>query len=148
MRRPLLLIALVAVAALARRLQVVRPPRLDLRGAHAGRRRARRVRIGRPGVQPPSRRRNPRTAVRSPRTSSSTEGRLGPRRGPFLIDFDNKDAGRPHNIDIKDASGAEVFKGTIVKGPGTATTVPAIATGNYTFVCAVHSNMSGTLVAG
>ena len=39
-----------------------------------------------------------------------------PADAPFTIHFDNKDAGTPHNVEIKDASGAEVFKGEIVTG--------------------------------
>ena len=66
----------------------------------------------------------------------------------FQIDFDNKDAGTPHNVAIhKDnASGAEVFKGEIVTGPLTTTyDVPALDAGTYAFVCSVHPNMTGTL---
>ena len=37
----------------------------------------------------------------------------------FTIDFDNQDAGIPHNVAIKDATGAEVFKGETF--PGVAT---------------------------
>jgi plastocyanin len=72
-----------------------------------------------------------------------------PAGAAFTIHFDNKDAGQPHNVDIKDASGASVFKGAIVTGP-TATDyqVPALTAGSYTFVCDVHSNMTGTLTAG
>jgi plastocyanin len=67
----------------------------------------------------------------------------------FVIHFDNKDQGQPHNIDIKDASGASVFKGDIITGPATADyQVPALTAGTYTFVCDVHSNMTGTLTAG
>ena len=67
----------------------------------------------------------------------------------FVIHFDNKDAGQPHNVDIKDASGTSVFKGAIVTGVATADyQVPALTAGSYTFVCDVHSNMTGTLTAG
>jgi mono/diheme cytochrome c family protein/plastocyanin len=69
-----------------------------------------------------------------------------PANAAFAIDFDNQDAGIPHNVAIKDASGADVFKGEIVTGP-TKTTyqVPALAAGTYTFYCSVHPNMTGTL---
>jgi plastocyanin len=66
----------------------------------------------------------------------------------FVIHFDNKDQGQPHNINIKDASGASVFKGEIITGPlATDYQVPALTAGSYTFVCDVHSNMTGTLTA-
>lgn len=67
----------------------------------------------------------------------------------FVIHFDNKDAGQPHNVDIKDASGGDVFKGDLVTGPGQVDyQVPALAAGTYPFVCTVHANMKGTITAG
>ena len=68
---------------------------------------------------------------------------------PFTIKFENNDAGIPHNIDIKDASGGDVFVGEIF--PGVATKdypIPALAAGTYNFLCTVHPNMVGTIVAG
>jgi plastocyanin len=68
---------------------------------------------------------------------------------PFTIKFNNKDAGIPHNVAIKDASGMEMFKGDIVTGPiETDYKVPALAAGTYQFVCTVHPNMIGTLTVG
>jgi cytochrome c oxidase subunit 2 len=67
---------------------------------------------------------------------------------PFAIDFDNKDAGVPHNVSIhKDSpTGQEVFKGDIFPGPAMKTyNVPALEVGAYAFVCSVHPNMTGTL---
>ena len=67
----------------------------------------------------------------------------------FVIHFENKDSGNVHNVAIKDASGAEVFKGDLVTGPGSADyQVPALAAGKYPFVCTVHANMQGTITAG
>ncbi len=67
----------------------------------------------------------------------------------FTIHFDNKDAGIPHNVAIKDSSGTEVFKGDIITGPAQADyQVPALPAGTYTFVCSVHPNMTGTLTVG
>lgn len=67
---------------------------------------------------------------------------------PFTLAFDNQDAGVPHDVAIKDASGAEVFKGDIVTGPAVVVyDVPAIPAGQYTFICTVHPNMTGTATA-
>jgi mono/diheme cytochrome c family protein/plastocyanin len=67
----------------------------------------------------------------------------------FQIEFDNQDPGQPHNIEIKDASGATVFKGDIVTGPTKTTySVTALKAGSYPFVCSVHPNMTGTLTVG
>ena len=72
-----------------------------------------------------------------------------PAGAAFTIHFNNKDAGTPHNVAIKDASGMEMFKGDIVTGPiETDYPVPALAAGTYTFVCTVHPNMTGTLKVG
>jgi cytochrome c oxidase subunit II len=65
----------------------------------------------------------------------------------FVIHFTNSDtAGVLHNVEIKDASGASVFKGDLIDGGAEADyPVPALAAGSYTFVCTVHPNMTGTL---
>ena len=68
----------------------------------------------------------------------------------FQIAFDNKDAGVPHNVSIHqgDATGAELFKGTVFNGVATHTyTVPPLDAGAYAFVCTVHPTMIGTLTA-
>ncbi len=65
---------------------------------------------------------------------------------PFKIEFENKDAGIPHNVEIKDAAGASVFTGEIFNGVDTRTyDVPALAAGTYPFLCTVHPAMTGTL---
>ena len=67
----------------------------------------------------------------------------------FQIEFDNQDAGIPHNIEIKDAGGKTVFKGEIFNGAAVKTyDVPALGAGSYTFICTVHPNMTGTLKVG
>lgn len=67
----------------------------------------------------------------------------------FVLRFDNKDAGTPHNVEIKDASGQSVFKGEIFSGAAVKDyAVPALAAGTYPFVCSVHPNMAGTLTVG
>ncbi len=64
----------------------------------------------------------------------------------FTLAFDNRDAGVPHNVAIKDSSGKELFKGQIITGPDVVVyDVPALPAGQYTFVCSVHPNMTGTL---
>ena len=72
-----------------------------------------------------------------------------PADAAFVIRFDNKDAGIPHNVEIKDASGASVFKGEIFNGLAARDyQVGALAAGTYQFVCTVHPNMIGTLTVG
>jgi plastocyanin len=67
---------------------------------------------------------------------------------PFVIAFDNQDAGVPHNVAISDASGTEVFRGEVFNGVETREyQVPALAAGSYPFICSVHPNMTGTLTA-
>jgi plastocyanin len=69
----------------------------------------------------------------------------GPADTPFTIAFINSDAGVPHNIALKDSSGAEVWKGEIFNGVETRVyEVPALPAGQYTFICSVHPNMTGT----
>jgi plastocyanin len=72
-----------------------------------------------------------------------------PADAPFTIHFNNMDAGIPHNIEIKDANGAQKFMGDIVTGPIEVDyKVPALPAGTYQFVCTVHPNMVGTLTVG
>ena len=77
-------------------------------------------------------------------TEVSAPGNVG-----FTINFDNQDPSTPHNIVIKDGTGMAMFTGDIVTGPAQKVyTVPALAPGKYTFVCAVHANMIGNLTVG
>jgi plastocyanin len=66
----------------------------------------------------------------------------------FVIHFANTESGIPHNVDIQDASGASLARGDIITGPAEVDyNVPALAAGDYKFVCSVHPNMTGTLTA-
>lgn len=69
----------------------------------------------------------------------------------FSIHFNNQDQGIPHNVDIKDGSGASVTDPVPPTVNGLAETdyqFPALPAGSYTFVCTVHPNMTGTLKVG
>jgi mono/diheme cytochrome c family protein/plastocyanin len=71
-----------------------------------------------------------------------------PAGAAFTLSFDNQDPSIPHDVQIKDASGAQVFKTDTF--PGVAKrdyTVPALKAGSYPFACTVHPNMTGTLTA-
>jgi plastocyanin len=68
---------------------------------------------------------------------------------PFQILFKNNDPETPHNVEIKDGSGTSMFQGGIFNGVAEQTyDVPALAAGEYVFICTVHPTMTGTLTAG
>jgi plastocyanin len=69
---------------------------------------------------------------------------------PFTIDFDNRDAGTQHNVQIYDnaePSGDLLFEGEIITGPSQIEyEVPAFgAVGEHAFICVVHPNMVGAV---
>jgi plastocyanin len=67
----------------------------------------------------------------------------------FVIHFNNKDAGVPHDVVIKDAGGAVLFQGARADGPVEVDyQVPPLPAGTYTFVCSFHPNMVGTITVG
>ncbi len=71
-----------------------------------------------------------------------------PANTAFTLEFDNQDAATPHDVQIKDASGSQVFKTDTFPGVAKRSfPVPALAAGSYPFVCTIHSNMTGTLTA-
>jgi cytochrome c oxidase subunit II len=66
---------------------------------------------------------------------------------PFKIDFDNQDAGTPHNVAIftNSSLAQNLFRGTIVTGVTKVTySVNPLAAGTYYFHCDVHPGMNGT----
>jgi len=64
----------------------------------------------------------------------------------FQILLDNQES-VPHNVAIKDGSGAVLFKGEIVTSTQVTNNIPPLAAGTYQFFCEVHPNMTGTLTA-
>ena len=77
----------------------------------------------------------------------STASITAPADEAFQIVLDNQESA-PHNVAIKDASGAEKFKGEIISSKQITYDVPALAAGAYEFWCEVHPDMKGTLTAG
>jgi plastocyanin len=74
----------------------------------------------------------------------------GPANTPFTVVFDNQDtATGPHNWVLKDSAGAKVDIGDTAFFTGPAKKeykVPALAPGDYPFMCEVHpAAMTGTL---
>ena len=73
---------------------------------------------------------------------------VGPADEATTLEFDNQDAGIPHNVSIIDA-GTPLFTGEIFNGPAAMVyDLPPIPAGTYDFRCDVHPNMAGTYVAG
>jgi mono/diheme cytochrome c family protein/plastocyanin len=71
-----------------------------------------------------------------------------PADASFTLSFDNQDSGIPHDVQVKDASGAIVFKTDVFPGVEKRDyTVSALAAGSYPFACSVHPAMTGTLTA-
>ena len=71
----------------------------------------------------------------------------------FSIEFDNKDAGTQHNVEVfsgSDPTGDTIFQGDIVTGPDQATyDIPALDAGTYAFNCVVHpTTMIGEIQVG
>jgi cytochrome c oxidase subunit II len=85
-------------------------------------------------------------AISAINSTFSTATLEAPAGVPFAVAFSNKDPGIPHDFDIHDANGAQVFKGDLVTGPKDVTyQVPALPAGTYEFRCIVHPTMTGTL---
>lgn len=69
----------------------------------------------------------------------------------FGIAFDNQDQGIQHNVVIYDNpghSGTPLFRGDLITGVAKATyVVSPLDAGTYYFVCQIHANMTGQIVA-
>lgn len=70
---------------------------------------------------------------------------------PFAIDFDNRDDGIQHNVQIfdnPDFAGSPLFAGDLITGPDRVTyNVGPLDAGTYYFNCVVHPQMQGTIEA-
>jgi plastocyanin len=64
----------------------------------------------------------------------------------FTIVLDNQED-LPHNIQVKDSTGADVFTGEIINKGQVSNAIPALAAGSYPFICQVHPDMKGTITA-
>ncbi len=83
-------------------------------------------------------------------TSFDTKLLIVPADRPFDLVFANNESGVPHNVEIADSSARETkfLEGEVITGPAEVTyQVPALAPGDYYFLCAVHPNMNGTVNA-
>ena len=89
----------------------------------------------------------PKVDVTASGIAFTTPDVTAPADKPFVIDFDNQDPSTPHNIEIKDSSGAVKFTGATFNGVATQPyQVPALAAG--TLPVPVHGapdTMTGTL---
>jgi cytochrome c oxidase subunit 2 len=69
---------------------------------------------------------------------------------PFVIHFQNDDAGVPHDVAIREGSptGNQIFHGETFTGVGARDyAVQPLPAGTYGFACTIHPNMTGTLTA-
>jgi plastocyanin len=85
-------------------------------------------------------------------TGFSTDALAVEANAPIDLEFDNKDPGVGHNVQIfdgPDGSAPSLFDGDVITGPATATyAVPPLAEGEYFFHCKIHpTTMTGTISA-
>jgi cytochrome c oxidase subunit 2 len=87
------------------------------------------------------------TVVAKNAVAFETPTLTAPANSPITIEFDNQDV-LPHSVKIfKDSTGGPVvYDGEIFTGPAKKSyPVGPLAAGTYPFICAVHTNMTGTL---
>lgn len=61
---------------------------------------------------------------------------------PFTLELVNNDEGVPHNVEIRDQSGAALFTTDTFNGVETRSfDAPALPAGSYQWICTVHPNM-------
>lgn len=85
--------------------------------------------------------------ITSQGTAFTTRNVTAPAGVAFTLFFENRDR-ELHNVHISDAAGATVFTGQAFTGPDSrAEQVPALAAGTYRFICDIHPDMAGQLVA-
>jgi plastocyanin len=78
-------------------------------------------------------------------TAYLTRDVVGQANVEWTLTFDNQD-NLPHNVVIQGADGQTVFASEVFTGPALKSqAAPALAPGSYTFFCAVHPDMKGTL---
>jgi cytochrome c oxidase subunit 2 len=79
----------------------------------------------------------------------ATQAIEAPANTPFTIQFQNQDAGIPHDIVIHkgmNVTDPPIFDGEIFSGVDSRLyPIPALPAGTYLFSCKVHPNMTGTL---
>lgn len=79
----------------------------------------------------------------------TTQSIEAPANAPFTIQFENQDAGIPHNVVIHGGTSITdppLFDGEIFSGADSRLyPIPALPAGTYLFSCKVHPNMTGTL---
>ena len=102
------------------------------------------------GEQPPASLDPASPRISADQIAFDTTALTVPANRPFTLVFENRES-LPHNVSIyADAERKDRrFEGAVFSGPATRWyAVPALAPGTYVFVCDVHSNMSGSVVAG